>query len=94
MPTHFSVRCKDAVSERRSSRPCLERAFLRYGRTAVATALSLAAIAIGFGTPGAAQEVGPAYAAGREVVAGLDRIVTPRGVQETFEVTLGGRGRS
>lgn len=30
------------------------------------------------------------YAAGRKVVADLDRIVTPTGVQETFEATLGG----
>jgi proline iminopeptidase len=31
-----------------------------------------------------------AYAPGREVVAEIDRITTPNGVQETFEVVLGG----
>ena len=30
------------------------------------------------------------YAPGRALITDLDRIVTPRGVQETFEVTLGG----
>jgi proline iminopeptidase len=30
------------------------------------------------------------YAPGRDIVAGIQRIVTPNGVQETFEVTLGG----
>jgi proline iminopeptidase len=30
------------------------------------------------------------YQPGRAIVAGLDRIVTPNGVQETFEATLGG----
>jgi pimeloyl-ACP methyl ester carboxylesterase len=30
------------------------------------------------------------YAPGRDIVAGMNRIVTPHGVQETFEVTLGG----
>ena len=30
------------------------------------------------------------YAPGRDIVAGIHRIVTPHGVQETFEVTLGG----
>jgi pimeloyl-ACP methyl ester carboxylesterase len=30
------------------------------------------------------------YAPGREIVAGLGKIVTPHGVDETFEATLGG----
>jgi pimeloyl-ACP methyl ester carboxylesterase len=30
------------------------------------------------------------HAPGREIIADIDRIVTPRGVQENFEVTLGG----
>ena len=30
------------------------------------------------------------YAPGREIIADIDRIVTPRGVQETFVATLGG----
>ena len=30
------------------------------------------------------------YAPGRAIVADLDRIVTPNGVQETFEAVLGG----
>lgn len=30
------------------------------------------------------------YAPGKEIIAGLNQIVTPNGVQETFEVTLGG----
>lgn len=30
------------------------------------------------------------YAPGRDIVTGINRIVTPNGVQETFEVTLGG----
>jgi hypothetical protein len=30
------------------------------------------------------------YAPGREIIAGLNRIVTPNGVQETFVATLGG----
>src|ERR1044072_6330715 len=30
------------------------------------------------------------YAPGRAIVADINKIVTPNGVQETFEVTLGG----
>lgn len=43
-------------------------------------------------TPLAAQTQAPpdAYAAGRAVVAEIDRIVTPHGVQETFVADLGG----
>lgn len=39
-----------------------------------------------------AQTAVPAdrYAPGREIVADINRIVTPNGVQETFEATLGG----
>lgn len=32
---------------------------------------------------------GDAYASGREIVADIGKIVTPNGVQETFEVVLG-----
>lgn len=39
--------------------------------------------------PAAAQSDDP-YAPGREIVADIGRIVAPRGVQETFELTLGG----
>jgi len=52
------------------------------------------AIAFALALPGAlaAQEQPPAdpYAPARAIIADLDRIVTPNGVQETFEVTLGG----
>ncbi|WP_415644222.1 alpha/beta fold hydrolase [Sphingomonas antarctica] len=43
-------------------------------------------------TPSAAQvsPVPDPYAQGRAVVADINRIVTPNGVQETFEATLGG----
>lgn len=42
--------------------------------------------------PGAAQtpSAPDAYAQGRAIVADINRIVTPTGVQETFEATLGG----
>ena len=35
-------------------------------------------------------ETADIYAPGRAIVADLDRIVTPSGVQETFEAVLGG----
>ncbi|MDB5686831.1 MAG: alpha/beta hydrolase [Rhizorhabdus sp.] len=40
--------------------------------------------------PAIAQPTPDPYSPGREIVADINRIVTPRGVQETFEVTLGG----
>lgn len=40
-------------------------------------------------TPAAAQ-IGDAYAPARAIVADIGKIVTPNGVQETFEATLGG----
>ena len=44
-----------------------------------------------FATAGAAQAPAPdPYAGGRAIVADINRIVTPGGVQETFEATLGG----
>jgi proline iminopeptidase len=55
--------------------------------------LLLAAMhAIAPATSGAIQPAPAAdpYTPGREIVADINRIVTPRGVQETFEVTLGG----
>lgn len=39
--------------------------------------------------PVAAQTDDP-YAPGREIVADINRVVTPKGVQETFELALGG----
>lgn len=39
--------------------------------------------------PAAAQTDDP-YAPGREIVADVNRIVTPKGVQDTFELVLGG----
>lgn len=48
----------------------------------------LALLALTVALPAAAQ-IDP-YAPGRAVVADINRIVTPNGVQETFEVTLGG----
>lgn len=50
--------------------------------------ISLAAI----GAPALAQTTAAPdpYAAGRSVVADIHRVVTPNGVQETFEATLGG----
>ena len=45
-----------------------------------------------FTTIAAAQTPAPAdkYAAGRAVIADIEKIVTPNGIQETFETTLGG----
>ncbi|WP_338425434.1 alpha/beta fold hydrolase [Sphingopyxis kveilinensis] len=45
--------------------------------------------ALSLATPAAAQN-DDAYAPARAIVADIGRIVTPNGVQETFEVTLGG----
>ena len=48
-------------------------------------------LALLFVTAGAdAQEPADLYAPARAIVADIGRIVTPNGVQETFEVTLGG----
>jgi pimeloyl-ACP methyl ester carboxylesterase len=50
-----------------------------------------AALAFLLTGPALAQTAAPdPYAPAKEIVADLDRIVTPNGVQETFEVTLGG----
>ncbi len=54
-------------------------------RIAPLTAVIFAALA----TPAAAQ-TDDAYAPARAIVADIGKIVTPNGVQETFEVTLGG----
>jgi len=48
-----------------------------------------AAVLAAFAAPAAAQ-TDDAYAPAREIVADIGKIVTPNGVQETFEVTLGG----
>lgn len=42
------------------------------------------------GLPAQTAPRGDAYDEGRAVVADIHRVVTPRGVQETFEATLGG----
>lgn len=55
-------------------------------RIAVLTAALLAALVA---TPSRAQPE-DAYAPARAIVADIGKIVTPNGVQETFEVTLGG----
>jgi pimeloyl-ACP methyl ester carboxylesterase len=47
------------------------------------------ALLAAFSTPAAAQSDDP-YASARAIVADIGKIVTPNGVQETFEVTLGG----
>lgn len=54
--------------------------------------LLTALLALLAATASAGQPVPPAdpYTPGREIIADINRIVTPRGVQETFEVTLGG----
>jgi pimeloyl-ACP methyl ester carboxylesterase len=55
----------------------------------LAASLALAASAAAQTTPAPAAAPDP-YAPGREIIRDIDRVVTPRGVQETFEVTLGG----
>lgn len=52
-------------------------------------ALLTAALLAAFATPVAAQSDDP-YAPARAIIADIGKIVTPNGVQETFEVTLGG----
>ena len=51
-------------------------------------------IAVAGGGMAQTPETADIYAPGRAIVADLDRIVTPNGVQETFEAVLGVRGRS
>lgn len=51
--------------------------------------LALLALLIVASPAAAAPTVDP-YAPGRELVADIERIVTPNGIQETFEVSLGG----
>lgn len=50
------------------------------------------AASLAIGAPGAAQTppLPDPYAEGRAIVADINRVVTPNGVQETFEATLGG----
>lgn len=50
----------------------------------------LSLVALASGVSAQAPPPGDRYAAGRAIVAGLDKIVTPNGVDETFEATLGG----
>jgi len=61
-------------------------------RAAGLLSLAVALVALrGFTAPASAEPPVPdPYAPGREIVAGLTKIVTPNGVDETFEVTLGG----
>lgn len=47
-------------------------------------------LALVFTTAAAAPPAEDRYAAGRELVGDIQHIVTPHGVQETFETTLGG----
>ena len=47
-------------------------------------------IAVAGGGMAQTPETADIYAPGRAIVADLDRIVTPNGVQETFEAVLGG----
>lgn len=57
----------------------------------LAASLALATSAAAQTSPASAPAAAPdPYAPGREIVRDIDRIVTPRGVQETFEATLGG----
>lgn len=48
------------------------------------------ALPFAFVTPGSVSAQVDPYASGRALVADIGRVVTPDGVQETFEVTLGG----
>ena len=52
----------------------------------------IAAVAALVAAPASAQ-AGDPYAPARAIVADIGKIVTPNGVQETFEVTLGAHGR-
>lgn len=52
--------------------------------------VTLLAACLAIGTAAAAPPDPDRYAPAREIVADIGRIVTPHGVQETFEVTLGG----
>lgn len=54
------------------------------------TALVLALVALGASAAAQPQSVPDPYAQGRAIVADINHIVTPNGVQETFEATLGG----
>ncbi len=51
--------------------------------------IAAAALIAAFSAPALAQP-DDAYAPARAIVADIGKIVTPNGVQETFEVTLGG----
>ncbi|APR54181.1 alpha/beta fold hydrolase [Sphingomonas koreensis] len=58
-------------------------------RTVLLTLPLLAALPAAAQTPATAKPDDP-YAPGREIIADIGRIVAPNGVQETFELTLGG----
>ncbi len=51
--------------------------------------LAILAVLVSLPVATAAKPAGPPVD-GRSVITGLNAIVTPHGVQETFEVTLGG----
>jgi pimeloyl-ACP methyl ester carboxylesterase len=53
-------------------------------------AFVLAVLGFGPAAMGASEPSADPYAEGRELIADLGRIVTPDGVKETYEVTLGG----
>jgi len=68
---------------------------LRRHREAAAWTATTLGLSLACGLPrAAAQDTPPSeldeYSAGRELVADIQRIVTPAGVQESFVVTLGG----
>jgi len=56
----------------------------------IRTTTFLACVMFLAGASAQTSSIGDPYAPGRDIVAGINRIVTPRGIQETFEVTLGG----
>jgi pimeloyl-ACP methyl ester carboxylesterase len=60
---------------------------MRYAVLFLLVTFVTAAFVTAAGAKAASDDV---YAPGRAIVADLDKIVTPNGVQETFEVTLGG----
>lgn len=69
----------------------LRRKLFAVGRVRKYRAYAVAALAlIGALTAPVAAQPDDVYAPARAIVADIEKIVTPNGVQETFEVTLGG----
>ena len=52
--------------------------------------ISTMLFSLGLAAAAPAAQAADIYAPGRALVADIGKIVTPNGVQETFEVTLGG----